>query len=251
MIQATLSLYDSVKAGLADLSAENMYPDTIRVTTHVLYPSHGLVRVRVSRLARGLVVTDDGGGYNEARSAGATVPNLSRHVRFILSQYGLRMVDTSVVSPVIAPDNAVGTIILVANASRDVASWLYENTKVKPSRKFRELLSDLLTRRYEGVVSHNAKLIGASRKAHTFPHMLSIRDGRSLVIDTVTNEPSSINARVVANLDVKQTHNDNLEQRIVYDDSERWEPASLSLLGVGAKVVPFSRLDSVLQRLIA
>ena len=72
---------------------------------------------------------------------------------------------------------------------------------------------------------------------------------RRLIIDAVTNEPSSINARVVANLDVAATKNPLLEQRIVYDDEDDWTPADLNLLNVGAIAVPFSRSSEVIERI--
>lgn len=74
---------------------------------------------------------------------------------------------------------------------------------------------------------------------------------RKLIVDPVSNDASSINARVVANLDVKANEDPNIIQRIVYDDEDDWSPADLNLLQVGAIAVPFSRSGEVIERLAA
>ena len=64
------------------------------------------------------------------------------------------------------------------------------------------------------------------------------------------HDPSSINARVVANIDVKLAKYEKLDQRIVYDDGENWSADDLSLLQVGnTPVVPFSKAADVIGRL--
>jgi hypothetical protein len=64
----------------------------------------------------------------------------------------------------------------------------------------------------------------------------------------VSPEASSINAAVVAHLDVKRANVPNVVRRIVYDDEEKWKAEDLSLLSVGAPVVPFSRAREVPKR---
>jgi hypothetical protein len=70
-----------------------------------------------------------------------------------------------------------------------------------------------------------------------------------LIIDAVAHDASSINARVVANLDIKSVGDPLIDQRIVYDDQEEWTPADLNLLQVGAPAIPFSRSEEVIYRL--
>ena len=81
--------------------------------------------------------------------------------------------------------------------------------------------------------------------------MVDLGRDRKLIIDPVANEASSINARVVANLDIKAIGNPNIIQRIVYDDQEEWSPVDLNLLQVGAIVVPFSHAGAVIEKLAA
>jgi len=78
--------------------------------------------------------------------------------------------------------------------------------------------------------------------------VVSLPDGRRLIVDAVMNEASSINSRVVANLDIRAANDDTISQRIIYDDDEGWSAADLNLLQVGAPAVPFSRSREVIER---
>lgn len=245
------SIFEMVQRDIVDLTTAELTTNSMRLTTQVLYPSNGMVRVSL-RLQNGKVsASDDGGAVYEAQSAGAFLGGSARSLKHIVAPHGLTFADMAIVSPFVTPESALGVAVLVANASSEAAHWMYANAKVRPSHNFRQLLADLLLSKYENMVSPNARIIGASSKAHTFPHLVKIRGDRSLLIDPVSNDPSSINARVVANLDVRSANNAGIEQRIVYDDNIPWEAANLNLLEVGAKIVPFSKLDSVIQRLVA
>ena len=92
-------------------------------------------------------------------------------------------------------------------------------------------------------------MIGASNKAHRFANVISFANGRKFIVDAVANEASSINSRVIANLDVKSVNDPTIEQRIVYDDEEPWSAADLNLLQVGATIIPFSRANDVIRRI--
>jgi hypothetical protein len=92
------------------------------------------------------------------------------------------------------------------------------------------------------------RIVGASNKPHKFSNVISFPNGKKLIVDAVARDASSINARVVANFDVKSANDPSIEQRIVYDDGERWSPADLSLLQMGATPVPYSRARDVIRR---
>ncbi|MGB5102939.1 MAG: hypothetical protein WBO04_06405 [Steroidobacteraceae bacterium] len=140
-------------------------------------------------------------------------------------------------------------IALVANASRDVADWLFAHTKIKRERDFKVLLRQFLHTRFPDYL-HQETLVGQSNKPHKFEHLLHMPDGNRIIVDPVLHDPSSINARVVANMDVRLAGHKNLEQRIVYDDLNDWTAEDLNLLQVGAPVViPFSRATDALGRI--
>jgi hypothetical protein len=143
---------------------------------------------------------------------------------------------------------AAVAIAHVANAAKEAASWLYEHGGVRRRRDFRKLLDAFLAESFRDQVAET-RLFGASTKPHKFANVISFSNGRKLIVDAVANDPSSINARVVANLDVKANKDlRGVVQRIVYDDHEKWSASDLNLLKVGATTVPFSRAREVIKR---
>jgi len=151
-------------------------------------------------------------------------------------------------TPQVAIEAAAPSVLLVANASQEVARWLFDHTKTRRPRDFRLVLSEFLRKRFEDRLLHNAAIVGKSNKSHRFANVISLPDGRRLIVDAVMNDASSINSRVVANLDIRAANDDTISQRIIYDDDEGWSAADLNLLQVGAPAVPFSRSREVIER---
>jgi hypothetical protein len=113
----------------------------------------------------------------------------------------------------------------------------------------RKALEKLLWSTFEERLTRNAMVPG-KRKQHTFANVIVLPGDRRLIVDPVAREPSSINARVVSNLDVAQADNPKIQQRLIYDDQEDWTPQDVGLLGiVGVPVVPFSRSPQVINRI--
>lgn len=222
----------------------------MHVTTHCMYPSNALVKVTVRMGSETALVSDDGGAVGEALSAGiALADHHKRTLAHLVREQGLQMDGGVIFCPRIEIDVLPIAILHVANASQDVAQWLYDHLKIKRTRDFRAMLADFLQKKFEDRVEHNAVIIGHSNKAHKFANVIKLPGGRRLIVDPVSHEASSINSRVVANLDVKATNNPLLDQRIVYDDEEEWSPADLNLLQVGAIAVPFSKSSEVIERI--
>ena len=75
-------------------------------------------------------------------------------------------------------------------------------------------------------------------------------NGSQLVVDAVSKDANSINARVVANLDVKSAEHPKLIQRIVYDDEEDWRADDLTRLQMSCvTLAAFSKSEQVLRRI--
>jgi len=220
----------------------------VRVTTHCMYPSNGLVQVTIRGGNETVVVSDEGGGVGEALSAGISI-KVHNQLAHLIKDQGLLIKDGVIFTPQLPSEAVALAIVHVANASQEIAHWLYEHNKIKRTRDFKTMLAEFLKRTFDDRVLHDAIIVGHSNKPHKFANIVSLPHGRRLIVDPVAHEPSSINARVVANLDVKAINDPLLEQRIVYDDEEKWTPADLNLLQVGATVVPFSRSSEVIGRL--
>lgn len=223
--------------------------DGVRVTTHCMYPSNGFVRVYVKAGSDTALVSDEGEAVGEALSAGIVVPDANKLVRHLVTDQGLLMRRGVIYTPQVPIEALPVAISLVANAAKEVAQWLYDHQRVKRGRDFRKILADYLKSEFNEMVTRDEKIVGASNKPHRFANVINFPSGVRLIVDSVAKDASSINARVVANFDVRSNSNPLIDQRIVYDDTEKWSAADLNLLKVGATVVPFSRAADVITRL--
>jgi hypothetical protein len=215
-----------------------------------MYPSNGLVQVTIRGGPRVVVVSDEGGAVGEAESAGIDLDNRKDGIlAHLVAAHGLRVKGGVIFSGEVPMESAPMVVLLVANASKEVAQWLYEHARIKRSRDFRILLSSFLKATFDDRVIRDGKIIGASNKAHKFANVILLGEEKRLIIDPVAKDPNSINARVVANLDVRTAKNPNIIQRIVYDDEEKWLASDLNLIQIGAPVVPFSRSEDVIKRI--
>jgi hypothetical protein len=248
MSYAADNIYEPLADGLRSLAALRQIEGGWRVVTHCMYPSNGLVEITVRGGARTIVASDEGGAFGEALSAGIAVRDYSKSVAHIVREQGLLMREGVIYTPQVAIEAAAPSVLLVANASQEVARWMFDHTKIRRPRDFRVVLSEFLRKRFEERLAHNTIIVGKSNKPHKFANVISLPNGKRLIIDTVMNDASSINARVVANLDVRAANDEGVSQRIVYDDDEGWSASDLNLLQVGAPAVPFSRSREVIER---
>jgi hypothetical protein len=105
-----------------------------------------------------------------------------------------------------------------------------------------------LGRYFHDNLKQDTPIVGASNKPRKFVYVVYLNGERRLLIDAVTNDAGSINARLVSNLDVRMTKNPLIDQLIVYDDSMKWNSSDLKLLELGAPTVPFSRAEPEIIR---
>ena len=205
---------------------------SLRVTTHCLYPSNGFVRVTFRGGVRSMVASDEGEALGEALAAGIELREPDKILGPFVRARGLFLKNGTILTDSFPADAAPVALSHVANAAKEAAYWLYEHGGLKRKRDFRTLLHSFLTENFREQVAE-ARLLGKSHKLHRFSNVISFANGRRLIVDAASNDPSSINARVVANLDVKALNDPTIKQRIIFDDDERWTSADLSLLQVG------------------
>ena len=219
--------------------------DACRVTTHCLYPSNGLVRVFVRAGINTVVASDEGEALGEASAAGIEIRDAEKLMRGFVRGRGLILRSGVILTDPI-PIEGVGVAIShVANTAKEAAHWLYGHGGVR--RDFRKLLSAFLQDSFKEQVAPS-HLLGASHKLHKFPNVISFANGRKLIVDAASNDSSSINAKAVANYDVRALNDPSIAQRIVYDEDQGWTAADLAILQMGAKIVPYSRAHEVIAR---
>jgi hypothetical protein len=242
------SLLTRVESALRETNSIAANDDGVRVTTQCMYPSNGLVRVTIRGGLETIVASDEGEALGEALAAGIEIADPDRLLRGFVKQQGLMLSKGIIHTPKVPIEAASVAILHVANAAKDAANWLYEHNRIKRTRDFRKLLSAFLADTFSDQVAET-RIVGASNKPHKFANVISFANGRKFIVDAVANDASSINSRVVANLDIKSVNDPKIEQRIVYDDAEPWSSADLNLLQVGATIVPFSRATDVIRRI--
>lgn len=243
-----MSPYKIVSEALAeafDVRAEN---DGVRVTTHCVYPSNGFVQVVVRGGKDTFFVSDEGGALQEIAAAGAEIQKPDKQVQHLVAPMGLMISGGVIRSPQCPAESISVAVALVANASKEVADWFFDHARIERQRNFRELVKKFLSAKFENV-RHHEIIVGKSNKPHKFENLVLLPNGVRMIFDPVIYDPASINARVVANMDVRQAEYENLSQHIVYDDSDNWKVEDLNLLQVGAEVIPFSKATSALKAL--
>ncbi len=247
MTASLVDLAGNIGESLAGISRVDVTEDCLRVTTQCLYPSNGLVRVSVKVSGTKVIISDERAALNEAQSAGLDGMVPDRSLRHLVKPYGADIKDGNVFS-VVSLDAVAITILFVANASRSVADWMYSHIHIRPTRNFRRLLTDLLKRKFGTVLHHDVEIDGEYKK-HKFAYLITIPHGPRIIMDPVTPEPGSYNARIVAHLDVRKLGDKSIQQRLIYDDTDHWDHATLGLLSVGAVAIPFSRSEDALGQL--
>ena len=226
----------------------------MRVTTQCMYPSNGLVTVSVRAGKRTAVISDEGGALSEVTSAGIVNRPSDRQLSHLIEEQGLVIKGGIVMSPPVPIEAAPAAIILVANAAKDVVGWFYSNARIKVKRDFQKALAQVLDATFDKKVNHGVPIQGKF-KSHKFANVIRLPGTKSLLVDGVANEASSICARVVSNMDVREAGNDDIIQRLVYDDDndkEKWKPDDLALLGMsGVPAISFSRSSEIIRDVVS
>ena len=133
---ATTDLLTLASDGLSRLAAVARVDDGIIATTHCMYPSNGLIRVTVRGSGETIVASDEGGALGEALAAGIEVKNYDRTLSSLVKEQGLIIRDGVIYTPQMSIKAAPLAILLVANASQEVARWMFDHCKIKRSQMY-------------------------------------------------------------------------------------------------------------------
>lgn len=247
-----MKLLDVIAEGLAPFQGAQAMDNGVSLSTHCLYPNHSSVQVFVRGSGERYYVSDDGGAMREAEAAGAVLGKSDTKFLRLIEKQGLIMARGVISTPAIQIDMVPAAVLLVANASKEVADFIYSSWRVAKARDFKELVRELLNREFPAVTIKEEKLFGESHKTHSFDNVVYLPNGRRLVVDPVLRDSNSINARVVANLDVHLAKHEGMVQRLVYDDDADWPANDLSVLQFSrVPVVAYKKAAQALRPLLA
>lgn len=242
----------SLRHALCGQIAIKEIEDGLRVSTQCLYPSNSAVTLSVRGGTGAFVVSDDGGAIEELESSGLRGAIPDRQIRSLVKRQGLRVSEGAILTPFVRSVALPAAILLCANASKALAEWGYQHTRFVVARNFKRELEIVLQRHFNEALKNDTYIVGESNKQHRFAHVIHLAGDRRLLVDPVVNDASSINARVVANMDVRNRRDPEIQQMIVYDDQLQWPSSDLRLLQLGSpNVVPFSLAEPQIQKLAA
>ena len=242
---------DKVVEQLSRMIVASSTDDGVRVSTHVLYPSNAAVSVVVRGRKDAFLVSDEGGAVSNLGSSGNPAILSDRMIGTRIRTKGLRVHGGSIMSPMVSLDDLPSTIMIVANASRTIADWGLASLPFVAPPNFRKDLLALLGRHFHDNLKNDEAVIGKSNKPHKFGHVIYLQSSHRLLIDPVVNDASSINARLVANLDVRMNEDPQTSQLIVFDDRSKWKSSDLKLLELGAQTLAFSHAEPKISRFAA
>lgn len=246
-----MSLQNIISNGLASFLDLKVIDSGFSVKTHCLYPSNATVSVTIRGGESGYTVMDDGAAMREASMAGAVFGKSLRKYEKIAHKQGLLLSNGIVKSPPVPASAVPAAIILVANASKELADHIFLTWKGSPKRDFKESVKQLLSVTFPTVRVTEKGFSGESNRVHLFENVIQMKSGGSLVIDPVLRDANSINSRIVAHLDLQKANIEGLQQRIVFDDEEKWQSSELNMLQFsGVPIVPFSRMTKSLESLL-
>jgi hypothetical protein len=114
-----------------------------------MYPSNGLVQVTVRGGVETVVVSDEGGAVGGALSAGILLKASNAAVARLIKDRGLSITDGVIFTPRIPIEAVSVGIIRVANASQEIARWLYDHVKIKRARDFKVMFAEFLNRAFD------------------------------------------------------------------------------------------------------
>lgn len=244
-----MSIIEYVRNSLSTISHSQEINGVVRVSTQCMYPSNTLVSVFVEGGKNTFIVTDNGGAIKELASNGIDLQTSYKSIDQFVKSQGAIYSCGIISSPQATLKELPAAIILVANLSKELATYLLGHAKIKRKRNFKELVHNFLSDKFERQRVKTMEFIGDSNKSHRFENVIILNNERKLIVDPVVKDHASINSRVVANIDIKSKNISGIEQRIIYDDEEEsWSSVDINLLTLGAIVIPFSKADAALQR---
>ncbi|MBW4092866.1 MAG: hypothetical protein HIU82_17450 [Proteobacteria bacterium] len=244
-----MSDWREVMDAVAQWAAPHEAGEFLVVPTYATYPSNSLVQAYVAGSKGTFIVSDGGGAIRVLLGAGG----LGSGGKRLLSDFA-RGTDVKVNESGwlyiagVTLGALTSAISAIAGASKDAAIVLLRKFNPTPAIDFRRDLALALDIRFRDAVQKHGHLPGASNKLHTFDYLVRANDNTLLALDAVVNDASSINAAVVAHMDVRATKRSDLKQFIIYDEDEDWSASDLALLTVGAPTVSFPHFAATLDR---
>ena len=226
----------------------------IMVTTDCLYSDGTSVVVAVvgARHGETVVVHDDGGAEDRLAASGRRLEAAAKILARVARKWRLKLEGFRLTAGHVSVEDLPALVPIVANASREAAEALLGASAPRVRRDLvGEVIETLHRRMPDRHLSLNYEVGGESRRPYHFDVAVSVREGVTLLVETVSPNARSVNEMVAANVDIGRRHDHKFSRIMVYDpeQQERFKSGSLSLLAsVGPAVVPVDSFEGELDR---
>lgn len=240
---------DYVQHALEELVQCRKVGDAVVIDTHCLYPAGGIVQVHFVGGAREVVAHDGGGAIRTLLAHGLDLPDKDVRIHKIAKSHGLSFKEGKIQSKALDVRYSSSLIVHVANASKEVCEDILRRYRFKKKINFQQALDTFVSTSFSKMdYKKNFPVRGMSERQYKFDYVINA-DSKRILVDAVLPDPNSLNARIVANLDVARRGDETIIQRIVYDEDDNWDSSSIELLRTAAPTVPFKYASEELYRI--
>lgn len=238
-----------VKGALANWPQVERRDQFICVPTFGLYPSGAVIDIYITAGRTEAQVSDGGGAFDELMRVGEPGPTVIDALGGFANRRDLLADRRGWLAARPVPLAQIPAMIAVlAEATREAAEFLIRKLETRPKSRLKTTVDQDLNQMFGNSVRRKVKLQGAESE-HVFDYAVRLSGQRQLVLDLVTPEPSSVNAAIVAHLDLRHRDDPNILQAIVYDPDDNWEARDVSLLSMAKQPIRASGLRGYLVKL--
>lgn len=211
------------------------------VIADTMMPSGGVIEIFMQPDHDLLTLHDGGAAFDELAREGREVRSL-RGARNLLGEIGLRLTDEGTIfMDRVAIDKVAVGVAVLADASQRTAQYLLQHAVRQPRVRLDQRVKDTLMKRFP--LGKSEYVFDGKRRQHVFDFGTSL-DGKTLLVEAVTPELSSIGAAILKSIDAHSAERGNPWPILIYDSDDDWDSASLGLLSDNAHTMAFSNLAS-------
>ncbi|MGY3575297.1 DUF1829 domain-containing protein [Bradyrhizobium sp. USDA 4504] len=221
------------------------------VPTLSTYPSNAVVYVTIEGGNDVFVVSDGAGAVETLHGAGGHKVAAHKLLQVLLRGQGNLRVDKSgaIYTSPVRRSELTAAISLIAETSVRCSEILLRNFKPERHSDFRKEIGDKLQVQFRDAFKAGGHMPGASTKVHKFDFLIRRPSGTMIVMDAVVPDSSSVNAALVSHLDLKRAKRADVQQAIIYDDTQDWRSSDLALLTIAAPPIAYSHWADFAEKL--
>jgi transposase-like protein len=246
-----VSTLEIIRASLADWLSPVTDGAGLVLPIPSAFPSGAMLYLRISVEKNTIVVSDNGATVEELSRACDVSDSAIHQLSRLAKSFGLVSDSRGWLSTKPAPQSHLELqVTLVAEATKSILERLQKLIHAEAKQDYRPALLKDLQLQFGERLSQRVRMPGLER-SHMFDAVVQLRKDRQLVLDFVQPDANSINAAVVAHLDLKSLQNKEIMQAIVYNSNDNWPSHDLAILQFGAPPVQASALAGFINGIAA